>query len=189
LAKGLAGWLYEKFQLNVFIDSSVWGYSLELQKSLDDEYSEIKKGEIPKRYDYQKVMYSTSHVHMMLSTALTMMMDKTESVFLLNTPNVISTKNNIEQTESPWLYHEIAMTKLLRKRKLSDYREELIRKGMFNEQASLKIKYDIDTSDLHYLDQADLNFWERMFSRVNSQDNYPLDTLYKNKKIIGLVTT
>lgn len=186
LAKGLAGWLYEKFGLIVFIDSCVWGYSLELQKKLDDEYC-VLEDKTPTVYDYQKVMYSTSHVHMMLSTALTMMLDKTESVFLLNTPNVISSKNTIEQTESPWLYHEIAMTRMIRKRKLSDYREtELIKKGYFNEQAPLKIKYDVDTSHLHELNNLDLLYWENDVCQNYPQITYPLDVLYKRKKVIEL---
>lgn len=183
LAKGLAGWLKQMFGLKVFIDSCVWGYSLELQKSLDDTYNEIEKGKIPKVYDYQKVLYSTSHVHMMLSTALTMMMDKTESVFLLNTPNVITTKNTIEHTESPWLYHEIAMTQLVRKRDLSEYRNtELLKKGYYTE-SSLNIKYKVDTSHLHDLNQTDLEIWAKDFCG-NSNKEYPLDTLYENKKIV-----
>lgn len=186
LAKGLAGWLYEKFGLKVFIDSCVWGYSLELQRILDNEYCK-NKGDIPVSYDYQKVMYSTSHVHMMLSTALTMMLDKAESVFLLNTPNVISTKKTIEQTESPWLYHEIAMTRMIRRKKLSDYREtELIKKGYFNEQAPLKIKYDVDTSHLHDLNNLDLLNWANDVSRNYPQITYPLDILYKRKNVVEL---
>ena len=181
MAKGLAGWLNEKFGLSVFIDSCVWGYSLELQKSLDDKYC-VLEDKTPTVYNYQKVMYSTSHVHMMLSTALTMMLDKTESVFFLNTPNSLSTKDTINQTESPWLYHELAMTRLVRKRKLSDYREEIIHKGYFNEQASLKIKYDVDTSHLYPLNLSDLELWSNKFS-----EEYPLDTLYENKKVIELI--
>lgn len=182
MAKGLAGWLNQMFGLRVFIDSCVWGYSLELQKSLDDKYC-VLEDKTPTVYNYQKVMYSTSHVHMMLSTALTMMLDKTESVIFLNTPNSICTKNTINQTESPWLYHELAMTGLVRKRKLSEYREkEIIHKGYFNEQASLKIKYDVDTSHLFSLNQGDLDAWSVKFSK-----EYPLDTLYENKKVIELI--
>lgn len=188
LAKGLAGWLYQKIGLKVFIDSCVWGYSLELQKKIDNEYSLFEDDSA--KYDYTKVMYSTSHVHMMLSTALTMMLDKTESVFLLKTPNVISTKKTIEQTESPWIYHEIAMTRMIRRKKLSDYREkELIKHRHFNEQAQLKIKYDVDTSHLYDLNRMDLHYWESSFSSSYPKITYPLDILYNNKKIIDLDNT
>ena len=55
-------------------------------------------------YDYNKRNYSTSHVHMMLSTALTMMMDEAECVIFLNTPNALSTKDIVHKTESPWIF-------------------------------------------------------------------------------------
>lgn len=181
MAKGLAGWLYQEFGLKVFIDSCVWGYSLELQKEIDNVYSILKK-EPEKVYDYQKVMYSTSHVHMMLSTALSKMMDKAETIFFLNTPNSLSVKEAVNQTESPWLYHELAMTNLLRKRKLSEYRKEILHEGYFNKHNSLNINYDIDTSHLCSLNQSDLELWANKFSK-----EYPLDTLYENKKIIELI--
>ena len=53
---------------------------------------------------------------MMLSTALTMMIDKVECVLFLNTPKSIDTTEVIDKTKSPWIYLEMAMMKLVRKR-------------------------------------------------------------------------
>lgn len=82
----LAGWLKSEFDLVSFIDSCVWGYADELLKLIDDEYCKNLSGN---NYNYEKRNRSSSHVHMMLSTALSTMMDKTECLFFLNTPHSI----------------------------------------------------------------------------------------------------
>lgn len=57
---------------------------------------------------------------MMLSTALNNMIDSTECLFFLNTPNSISLSNEItnEQkfTYSPWLYSELTTASIVEKR-------------------------------------------------------------------------
>ena len=98
LAIRLAGWLYTEFGLTAFIDSCIWGYSDDLLKSIDTEYCHNSNDNT---FDYQRRNLSTSHVHMMLSTALTMMIDKTECIFFLNTPNSITTSEVISKTNSP----------------------------------------------------------------------------------------
>lgn len=78
LAMGFAAMLKDKFGLTTFIDSCVWGYADDLLKKIDDVYCKNEKGDT---YNYQQRNYSTSHVHMMLSSALTKMMDKAECLF------------------------------------------------------------------------------------------------------------
>src|SRR5690606_35011062 len=138
----LAGWLKETLGVYVFIDSCIWGYSNDLLRQIDNKHCLNPSGET---YSYEKRNNSTSHVHMMLSTALNMMIDKTECLFFLNTPNSISTKEVISQTESPWIYSEISMSELVRRKKLSEYRPAVTRMfakgGAINE--SLKVKYDV----------------------------------------------
>jgi hypothetical protein len=88
LAISLAGWLNEKLNIkSVFIDSCVWGYANDLLKSIDNEYCKNKFSET---YDYEKRNISTSHVHMMLSTALSKMLDNSECCFFLHTPASVS---------------------------------------------------------------------------------------------------
>lgn len=74
LAIALAEWLFEEFGLNTFVDSCIWGNSTELLLEIDKEFSDFN----PNRntYNYNKRNNSTSHVHIMLSTALSMMIDK-----------------------------------------------------------------------------------------------------------------
>lgn len=198
IAKVLAGWLYQEFNLKVFIDSCVWSYCLDLQKLIDDLYCRPNPKEQPKLYSYEKVMYSTSHIHMMLSTALTMMIDKCESVFLLNTPNVIKTEDTISKTESPWIYHEIAMTNLVRKRPLSSYRYNIAKEASveFSEQQKiLRIAYEVYTTHLISLDVNDLLDWLSITSEncqnsiviehvIMYKDN-TLDYLYIKKEIMS----
>ena len=113
LALGLAGWLKEHFGLKAFIDSAVWGYANDLLKDIDNKYC-LQTGR--QVYNYQKRNQSTSHVHMMLSVALNQMIDNTECLFFLNTPNSVSIGASIGgTTPSPWIYSEIAMSRLKEK--------------------------------------------------------------------------
>lgn len=178
MAISLAGWLKETLGVSVFIDSCIWGYSNDLLRQIDNKHCLNPSGET---YSYEKRNNSTSHVHMMLSTALNMMIDKTECLFFLNTPNSISTKEVISQTESPWIYSEISMSELVRRKKLSEYRPAVTRMfakgGVINE--SLKVKYDVYLGHLTDIDADSLNEWEKEWNKIPSQSDYALDLLYK----------
>ena len=67
-AKALAMWLKNEFNLTAFIDSAVWGYFEDLLLTIQQTTD---------------LASATSHVHMMLNMALMQMIDKTESLFLL----------------------------------------------------------------------------------------------------------
>lgn len=92
--KAFAGWLYDEFHLTAFIDSCAWGYCDDLLKQIDNDNCKKKDG---KTYDYELRNYTTSHVHMMLSTALTEMIDNTECVMFYNTPNAVSLVDDIKK--------------------------------------------------------------------------------------------
>ena len=62
-------------------------------------------------------MNIAGHVHMMLSTALANMIDKTECIMFLNTPNSVSTRDTKLKTYSPWIYNEIEITRIIEKNK------------------------------------------------------------------------
>lgn len=109
-AKILAGWLYDSFKINSFIDSCVWGYAEKLLKMIDNAYC-LNGNKLT--YDYDKRNCTTSHVHMMLSTALSMMIDNTECLFFLNSPQSITPTASIAKTDSPWLYFEIGVIRLI----------------------------------------------------------------------------
>lgn len=175
-AIALAGWLYHTFGIKSFIDSCIWGYSNDLLRLIDNKYCFQKNSST---YNYQKRNYSTSHVHMMLSVALNMMIDNTECIFFLNTPNSITTSSVISKTESPWIYSEIAMTKMIRKqlpeRKRIKAVERLEKGGVLNE--SLQFQYDADLLHLIEIDVDTFNKWQSRF--VKSAATKALDKLYE----------
>ncbi|MCC5439661.1 hypothetical protein [Clostridium botulinum] len=88
----------------------------------------------------------------------------------------------MSNTKSPWIYSEIAITKLIRNRKLSEYRKEEITKSI-NEAKQLTIKYDIDLNHLVLLDDLDLENWYKSYCN----EEHPLDKLYQNKSLIKQV--
>lgn len=162
--KAFAGWIYETFGLEAFIDSCSWGYCDELLRKIDDKYCYNPKS---RTYNYKLRNYTTSHVHMMLSTALTEMMDNTECVIFFNTPNSINMAEELgkvekkEKTVSPWIYHELSMTTLLR-------RSEPIRKKVILEHSAqqradeFSVAYDVTKllEGLKTLTDTDLLLWQ-----------------------------
>ncbi|MEK4528369.1 hypothetical protein CXK86_21395 [Paenibacillus sp. BGI2013] len=172
-AIALAGWIKETFNLSTFIDSCVWGYADELLEKIDNEFCWQPKSST---YNYKKRNQSTSHVHMMLSTALTKLMDRTECVFILNTPNSIQSFEVVNKTKSPWIYYEIGITKLLEKKKPSR-QPSIIKKGLFENSQDLSVKYELDMKHLIALTQFDLDNWEEKHLLVKDTQ-HPMDTLY-----------
>lgn len=187
-ALALAGWMYQKFGLTAFIDSCVWGYCNDLLKQIDDRYCRNESGDT---YNYDLRNYSTSHVHMMLSTALTMMMDNTEMLLLLNTPSSISTNQAINQTHSPWIYHELATSAKLRKRTVQEHRiyRSDDKRSVFAMNESLQIKYDVPLNHLLKLTWEEVNDWtqEYQVKKITNPTIHPLDVLYSRKAELKLV--
>ena len=72
-AYALAGWLNVNLGLKVFVDSAIWSCADELLNEIDDKYCMTGKD----YYSYASRNITTAHVHMMLSTALLKMIDKT----------------------------------------------------------------------------------------------------------------
>lgn len=179
LATQLADWLWDHFQIESFIDSFVWGYLDDLLKLIDDKYCLHK---VKGTYDYKLRNYTTSHVHMMLATALTEMIDKTECLFFLNTPNSSPANEIKAHTYSPWIYHEIVTAKIIRE-------TEPIRKGIKKEaDGTIKkshsvtipnFSYDLELKNLVKIDKKNLSNW--VAQRHNSASD-ALDWLYQTHR-------
>lgn len=185
LALALAGWLHEQFGVVSFIDSAAWGYSDDLLRSIDEAY--CIKEEIPSKiYSYEKRNCSTSHVHMMLNTALGMMIDKAECLIFLNTPASITPSNEIEgrskTTKSSWIYSEIAMTRIVRKRTKSAHRPH-IKNAMV--EALIKsefpdLNYKVLLGHLTNIGIDDLNQWSGKWQQQSLRSvDKALDLLYE----------
>ncbi|MCE4279634.1 toll/interleukin-1 receptor domain-containing protein [Xanthomonas hortorum pv. vitians] len=179
----LAGWLQEKFGLTAFIDSVVWNSADALLKKIDTKYCLQKSGDI---YDYQKRNLSTSHVHMMLAMAISEMIDKCECLFFLTTPASLTPSKTIEksQTSSPWIYAEIAISKIIHKRELSEARRArrdrrvLAMDSISNESVgSVPLVHELDVNHLSKVNENQLLAWSIRFDP--SRDLSPLDVLYE----------
>ncbi len=173
----LAGWLWETFEVKAFIDSCIWGYADHLLKRIDNEYCLNEGGHT---YNYESRNLSTAHVHMMLSTALQMMIDKTECLIFMNTPEAISSSDAIKaKTTSAWIYAEIVMAQLTRQTSKGSHREALTKtfsKGRKLNEA-LEIEY-ISLSGLTNLSVKHLTAWQQNWNSYFPKEEYPLDLLY-----------
>lgn len=110
LVNGIVGFFHKCFNIEVFVDSYIWGYCNDLLRELDEQYCRKENS----FFDYDKRNYSTAHVHMMLSNALNKMINKSECIIFLDTENSLDAKDIIENgTSSPWIYSELIATKLI----------------------------------------------------------------------------
>ncbi|HAP6108747.1 MULTISPECIES: toll/interleukin-1 receptor domain-containing protein [Enterococcus] len=192
-AKRLAIWLKEKLGLTVFIDSIVWGSADDLLKKIDDEYSVLSRKGSQVTYNYGIRNYTTSHVHMMLMAALTEVINNTECLFFLNTPNSVSVREvQNKKTNSPWIYAELKMAgvieKKLPKRIQIEINKELQRSETFNSKDKLP-KFDYllnnDLNKLKILKKHDLVMWSELIARSSNEDlnkMHPLDLLYGEER-------
>lgn len=165
LVKFLAGFLYKSKGLISFTDSCVWDFVDELLREIDEIYSSKNNG----YYSYELRNHTTSHVHMMLITALMKMIDETECLFFLNTPSSISIEETMEKTYSPWIYAELAISKIIQCK---------LPKRFVQKSAELfenfSIKYDVDLSHLYELSLAEIQ------EAMEKKDKYAvLDDFYK----------
>lgn len=181
-----AGWLHDKFGLCSFIDSCAWGYCNDLLKILDDKYCWNRTSGL---YDYNIRNYTTSHVHMMLSTALTEMIDKCECIIFFNTPQSISIDTALRTldiddkraTLSPWIYHELSITSMLRQtiperirqRYLLEHADSILKYNKIPD-----IKYDVHTylKEMVDIDDTTLLTWAEKCPLHNTDT---LDALYQ----------
>ena len=185
--KAFAGWLHQCFGLEAFIDSCSWGYCDDLLNKIDNKYCYNPK---TKTYNYTLRNYTTSHVHMMLSTALTEMMDQTECVIFFNTPSSICLEEELNKikapgkkplTVSPWIYYELSMTTMLRA--TPPNREERALEHFAHDfRDSVTIQYDVskELSEMAMLTDSQLRQWRDNWQKCHRTNSArALDELYK----------
>lgn len=184
---GLAGWLKDNFGIESFIDSAVWGYSDRLLKVIDNKHCRNESGDT---YNYDQRNRSTSHVHMMLSTALADMIDQCECIIFVNTPNSFKPADYFSdngETESPWIYSEIAMSRMLRQKSPEEHRPQSAMDSVnaslehLREAKELRISYPADLLHLTPLSISDLIVWNNL-ERRKMRKACALDSLYDMKR-------
>jgi hypothetical protein len=178
-AMRLAGWLSESFGLKPFIDSCVWGYANDLLREIDNKYCILnidKNGTVT--YYHDRCIGTSAHVHMMLAAALHTMIDSTECLLFLNTPNAISSEEAASTTASPWIYMEIMMTSFIR-RELKRMRRvaEGTRKFALKLKIEPEFAYQVQLGHLIPIDHAKLKEWLDAYYLCNTK-YHPLDYLY-----------
>lgn len=184
--KAFAGWLKLNFGLEAFIDSCSWGYCDVLLNKIDKKYCYKPK---TKTYDYNLRNYTTSHVHMMLSTALTEMINKTECIIFFNTPNSIIMADELdkiskkEKTISPWIYHELSISTMIQisPPQRRSFLQERYDQGASFAHSDLKIGYDVSGPIKSMINLSDdtLKKWKE----EHDNKKHALDELYK---ILGI---
>lgn len=178
-AKRLACWLKKEFGLTAFIDSTVWGNNNDLLRIIDNKYAK-KPNDL---YDYNIRNFTTSHVHMMLATALNDVIYSSECLIFLNTPQSLSvTEVKNEQTNSPWIYNELKTTATIYRkapeRNDNGSGKEFTIRNQKDPSQKFIIKYDVDKEigKLHDLNVDKLQEWQLKYK--NCPYVHPLDILY-----------
>lgn len=176
-----SGWLYNNFGITSFIDSCVWGYSAKLLKEINNKYSEMTTNTEGTLYSYDKCNYAASHVNIMLANAIMKMIDRCECFMFLNSTNSIHLSEEIKEPKvsSPWIYMELGLSKYVRRRPLSDYREydAVMHEEYSVNKGVLKVEYKPDIEHLHKIGISDLLDWK---NNCIALDKYEaLDDLYE----------
>lgn len=174
----VAGWLKETFGIEAFIDSSVWGYGNDLLRQIDNEHCWNKNGVT---YNYDLRNRSTSYIHTIISISLAKMINSTECIFFLNTPNSIDPNSAIQATQSPWLYHEISMAGMLPE--ISRRPQAVVEKAdrsVTADAANLFARFPVNLGQFSELTVAELNKWAECNEPTPEAS---LDCLYKQKGV------
>lgn len=186
LAENLANWLYKKFKITSFLDSHIWGYANNLLKDLNEKYA--RKDE--ESYIYEPAISNAAHVYLMLSTALTEVIDKSECLFFINTKNTLEDieikESQIEsRTASPWIMHELKTSSMIRRR-LSSERKVLVSEDYSSELLgkSVSFYFSVPTEHLTKIDESTLINWlNHNFSDI-AHSCYRIKKEYKEYKAL-----
>lgn len=166
--------LLGKLHLGTFIDSEVWGYSDDLVKQIEEQYYPYGAFHV-----HDKIV---AHVNIMLASALTKMLNNTECVIFLNTPNSIIPDgySNANKTDSPWIYHELFTTSILPVN--VPIRKSYTRPdSVVNEENHPHILHTPPLDHLTDLDDSDFRTW--INRSMNKNYYHSLDVLYELKPL------
>lgn len=175
-----AGFLKE-LGITPFIDSCVWGYANDLLKDIDDAYCvQSVKDNGGHIYDYESRNYSTAHVHMILNGALHKMIDSTECLIFLDTPNSLKVEDlKTGTTDSCWIYSELLASSMIQKKQPIKKSASRNLNESF-EHSALSVEYDVDIKHLIKLSLHDVVQAARQCDAMGVK---VLDQLYWNKKL------
>jgi len=173
--------------IEVFIDSNVWGYADDLLKELDNKYA---YSEETNTYSYEVRNRTTSNIYLILQSSLSKMIDSSECLIFLNTENTvheIKKNESIElRTSSPWIMSELQFSSMVRRQQspnakrnedLSILNNSIIQKSTVG--MGLQISHKLPTEHLVKIDYLDFMMWLLDASTDNSKGYDALTVLYK----------
>lgn len=135
----LADWLEEECDLKCFRDYETWKSADKLLFNLDELHCKIGEN----TYSYEQGLYSSAHVHAMLSMALLQMIDHADFfIFIESAHSLQQSLAKIEdQTLSPWLYEELLFADKINYKSYHRKQERisLMSEGGFTKRIPLKI--------------------------------------------------
>lgn len=173
----LAGWLDLRFGLKAFVDSAIWSYAGDLIKIIDEKYCWLPES---RTYNYRLRNESTSHVHMMLMTALGMMIHKTECLIFVNTPDSIAPFDvvNLDQTLSPWIYAELTMAGIVEKVTPVRHIETTLSLAS-GKKIEINIAHSLpELKRFHKITPISLGNWSKDCRKMNERGDKAIDSLY-----------
>lgn len=177
LAIAFSQWLWENFRIRTFIDSTVWGYADDLIWALDNKYSCNDNGK-SRVYQYQPTLRTTAFVHNLLTSSLSKMMDKCECLFFLNTPNSINPDPGQSETSSPWIFHELEQSRIIRERPIERTRS-FSKGGLICDSKDFRVALPARTSHLTKLSDRNLMQWmNEVRNQGKTEPHFALDILY-----------
>ncbi|MBO6253226.1 MAG: toll/interleukin-1 receptor domain-containing protein [Bacteroidaceae bacterium] len=162
----LYSWLTEYCGLSCFIDEVLWHSADSLLRQIDQEYC---KSATPGMIDYEKSLYSSSHVHTMLGMSMLDAVNRSECCLFVSSDNSTSLEDGINAgTLSPWIYQEVqyinhirpAIPPRLRERAVRLFsarvRDSILCESENVEQQQLKVEYAVDLSDFTSISWPDV---------------------------------
>lgn len=139
LAKSFAGMFKNYLGVNCFVDSCLWGSANDLLGIILDAYKHNNSS----YSDNELVKKASENVYMILSMALAKTMATSKVFCFIETPNSITSKGAIATTNSPWIYSELVISKLLLPKIIRD-----INANFSDNIKTPKFTYEPDTKHL-----------------------------------------
>ncbi|WP_318492527.1 hypothetical protein [Photobacterium leiognathi] len=187
IAETLAFLFHEVLEINVFIDSQVWGYADDLLRKVDEKYSYNEK---TNTYCYSTRNRTTSNIYLILQNALNCMIDKSECLLFLNTKNTIEKFTNSglidQRTSSPWIMSELQFSSMVRRRehpfanRSVKFEESVIKSESTENVLNFEVSHVVATNHLIQKNLDDILKWLFYCFENDLKGYQALTSLYDN---------
>lgn len=168
LAICLAGYLYKNFKIESFVDSCVWS-------NLDDLIYELNGCDSGCHNCLcEDFLQEASYAHIMLASALMDMIDRSKSIFFLNTEYALNCRN---KTNSPWIYYELNFADMIVKRERDN--QNCCTLGFIQEN---EIEFTPKVDRMFQITEKELKAWKKLHELCGGNPFEELDQVIFDKK-------